>query len=1063
MAKIKTYQPVVDYTSQISVSAHSGISKAAQSERQIAENWSVLGTDLTTMITDELKLRNVENATELASQISYDKKPVDVEINGQTETVNMTHVIQPEGKIVGESGMLAYKKILANNWISQLDNDLTQITETQANESEDIFETMEMFSAKTLEKHEAIYEQLPDTVSNLLRADAEKHIITRGARVQNNFLAEKNRTDNELWDNGHSNLTEKIWNTAESGGDATKHIDELNEHYKNGIELKNIKEATSTNHAQRMKDVAGIVSFFKLTNTLTTKDYKDPTIVSMDLKNTQAIINLLNPIPGVDSYNVYDMVNKLGTTLTKQQVHDTLQNPEMRTKMLAHFNRRSTYLKSLLTGQDDLIEGINLTNSSIATRDAGFQDRDYTKKELEQMNVLANKRYIDKYNQTTGKNLGVGNAATDPQYQIWLATYMQKMDPKMQSLIKNNFVNFDPAQMKGFYDNGFFSALKNYTHKGTAENALVVHFGDEVGHDMTVFTEMIESGIISIEDLGRMYTDISDRRARGTMLSHDEIAQELGYTDAAALKKGVFGIYQSMSPGASEMRMASRYNLILKKVQSNVMTETLLNTYDLKDWIYKQEATVDQQYALIKDGYIHNPSNRRARDSINRESYIARHRSAQKYMLPSFNRETKRWEINGEWNLDYAIPLINMMISKDPRIKIGHYDKFWTADKPGFFSTFRQGRLSVQEFVDEEFRNMGRVKLVPTGAAQEFPQFYVGKVNDNGSIDYIQNPDRSKAILDLAKYYVPAKRNLVTGNSEFRKMLVDKEFLKHDGTPVNQEQIDLDSWGYWASSEWLQFKHGLADIIPDPWQTTEETLGAGAVGIAAPGIYRGTGAVKDMAKGALNWALSKTGFKFKTKTNVTRKAKLAYGAIKNSKLPWWGRAAIAMSLFTMSSVNSRYITNALDGNNLWENDHGLPYLGYYREPGMYDIPEFLVDAYDSSIPEYVHTEEYTTPSGTSFNKGNKSTVMLGAEQDPDLGWIVFPHVVVINGERKLLNTEEAMQHAKDKGVNVGYVTFEDGMDARNMAEGFSDTVNYWRSNPHANWWLDGINPGIPND
>tara|TARA_R100001530_G_scaffold30713_1_gene24185 strand:+ start:2373 stop:5555 length:3183 start_codon:yes stop_codon:yes gene_type:complete len=1060
MAKIKGYQQAVDYTSQIGVSAHSGIAKAAQSERQIAENWASLGADLNTMIVKELKTRNIEDAQDLASQISYDKKPVDVEIDGKTETVNMTHVIQPEGKIVGESGLLAYKKMLATNWIAQLDNDLTRITETQANESEDVFETMEMFAAKTSQKHDVIYEQLPDSISNMLRVDAEKHIITRGARVQNVFLGEKNRRDNELWDNQLTELSDKIWNTAERGGDVTKHLENLADLYDNGIELKNIKGASSANKRKAMENNAGLVSFFKLTNTLTTKDFSDPMILSFDIKNTQAIISLLNPIPSKDSYNVYDMTNKLGTTLTKQQVHDTIKDPVMRTKMLAHFNRRLAYLKELSKGQDDIITGMNLTNEVNSRRDRGLQNRNFTKKEWELMNPNQNKDWIRRYNEITGKSLDINNAAGDPNYQIYLATDRQVIDPNTKSFIENNFKNFDVSAIKEFYDKGYFSSLKNYTHKGDKENALVAIFGNDLGQKMTVFTEIVESGVASIEDLGRIYSNIQEKEARGTLKTEKEIAIELGAKDENDLRKRINAIYESMTPGLGTKRTAGRYNFLIKQYRGDILTQTLLSTFDLKDWIYDEEESINAQYRLVQDGYIHNPSNLKARDSIDRESYILYNQSAQKLMLPNFNRETKQWEYKGDWNLDYAIPIINMMISQDPRFGKGHYEQFWTSDKPHPLGTFAQGRLTVQEFVDEEFRSMGRVKLVPTGPAQEYPEFYVGKVNDDGSIDYIENADGSKAILDLAKYYIPAHRNLVSGNPGFKKYLVDMGMIKHDGTPVNRQQEDLDSWSYWAGREWLQFKHGLSDIMPDPWQTTGETLGAGTLGAVSPGAYSITGGIKDTLKAGAGWLVSKTGIEWKPSTNAIRKLTVGMGRITKSKSRLALLAALGMTLYTFTTANSRYITNALEGRNLWEEEHDMPYLGYYREPGMFDLPQYILDAYDKNIPEYVHTEEYITPSGFSYPKGTKSTVLLGAEQHPEKGWIVFPHVVVINGERVLLNTEEAIKYAIEEG---GYTPFENGNAAQNMAENFSDTVRFWRTNPNTNWWLDGINPGNPNE
>ena len=1064
MAKIKTYQPVVDYTSQISVSAHSGISKAAQAERQIAENWSALGTDLTTMITDELKLRNVENANELASQISYDKKPVDVEINGQTETVDMTHVIQPEGKIVGESGMLAYKKILATNWISQLDNDLTQITETQANESEDMFETMEMFAAKTLQKHEAIYEQLPDTVSSLLRADAEKHIITRGARVQNVFLAEKNRRDNELWNNQHSDLTEKIWNKAERGEDVTHLLGQYEELYINGIELKNIKQATTANQKKALEDMAGVVSFFKITNTLTTKDFSDPRTISADLKNTRAIINLLNPIPGQDSYEVYDMINQSTTKLTKKQVHDTLQDEQLRTDMLSHFKRRLTYLKELEEGHNAALEGMSRALNHNRVRDVGALPQKLTGKDLDELIKYSMSDWVKRYNKVYGRNIDVANAKQIPHFQSWLASDRAILLPELKAAIETNFKNFQPDIMKQMYDTGILSRLKNFYYKGTDENLLIYHFGPELGDALSMFTDIADTKIISINDLGDMYAEIRNKRISGGAISDKEAAAKLGFIsdkegDPKKLHEYIKNIYDVMTPGAPEARANARFRVILDKVKSNALTETLITNIDIKDYIYDQERIVKNK--MVKDSYIHNPDNKNGRDSIDRESWIGMDRSSQKYMLAGFNRETKTWEIGGDWNLDYLIPWINNMIANDTTRGMGHYTKFWTSDKPGVFSTLKQGRTSVQEFVDSEFRAMGRIKLIPAGYVQEFPQYYVGKVNDDGSVDYILQSDGQRAVLDIAKIYVPAHRNMIKTTPGLKDFLIKNKILDTDGRPT-KDNVELGTFKNWVDREILQFKHGLSDWIPDPWQTTEETLWAGGIAATSPAWTATVDATWDAIKHGAGWVASKTGIKFNPKTAAKEKYTKAFERLSKAKGRMGLLAAIGVTLWSFGSANSRDITNYLDGNNLWENDHDLPYLGYYREPGMYDLPEFIIDAYDPAIPEYVHTEEYVNED-VIIPKGTKSTVMLSAEQHPDLGWMVFPNVVVINGERVLLNKEDAMQHAINKGENIGYIPFDDSKKAIEMSRDFSNTVQFWRTNPHANWWLDGINPGTSNE
>lgn len=1048
MAKLDPYKRTVDYRSEIQVNSRSGLGSAAQSNLQVANIYGNLGSEFSKLVVDDLQETNIKNAAQLASQIKFGTKTLETEIDGNTVTVDMPTIIKPDGETVrGESGRLAYQKILAKNFTNQLKNDLLTITETEANNVESRFGSMEEFATIVTTKHDLIYEQLPVEIANELRTEAEKKIIQRGARVQNVFLNEQNARTKIAWDSSKGEIEQNIINSAMIGDteSATNYLNEYENHFNNGMETNVIRDANEENKTNSLSRMSGLVSAYKLINPHLLDDLNTNNIslIQQSVSNTEQIINLLNTAPGIDSANLLNLKTSEVTTLTRKQFSDLIKNPKTREDLAVDLNRRLSYLKDIVSNYDKASAGLNLTQDIINNSNAGITGRDYTKKEMDQINPYENRAFIERFNAKHNKKLTVENAKDDINYMIHLATHENIMHPDFKSKVENNFKNFDEDYITQMIDNGFLPSLKYYIHTdGEQVNRLYDHFNKDLAADISQIINLTEVGI-PVKEIAETFKVIQGAGNAQISMDLNDAAKELKFDDFAHMKKDFANYYmqtfQGVGPGEGELHALH----LARQYASRTLTRAIQGKdFDLANYIDDIETNRSYRYSKSQDGYIFNPKAYQPETALYKDQYVMNTKAPTQFGLPP-HIEGKGWDYKKEFNLDYLKDPIGAMFSRDARGK-KHWETIFDA--------------SLKDGIDSEFRKGGRIKMVPTGLNQQYPTYYIGQLNDNGMFDFVLDPNGEKAILNPSTWYIPAYRNLMSGNQEFRELIANTKYLDANGKPQNPEQVDLDSWNYYLNREFNQFVRGFNNmVIPDGEVTTGEVIGAGSTGVLAPILKDvGTKTINLGGKGVTSIYNFITG---KQKIFTPYKSGEINFKKLGSKKAMALRAASAIALWSSLSVYGRDIeefyqkkTSGLDTFQL--NDaQALGQIRYWTEKDRYNIPEYIEQAYLPSTAPYIHTEDLDMGNGNVIPKGTSSTLLMGAEVHPDLGWIVFPHIRTIDGERQLLSTEDAIEYAIGKKDYIQYNTQE---EAIRVSVEFSDTVDYWRNNPNQEWWLKGI-------
>lgn len=1064
----------VDYTSQIQVTGRSGLGAAAGYEKQMAENWSQIGNEFRGYMVEELKARNIEDALSLANQIQFDEKIIEADINGSVHKITMPSLIAPEGRIVGQSGLDAYKKIAAKTYVAELENDFATITETEANLAEDQNLTMQEFTANVTDKHNIIYENLPNDIVNLIRPDMEKFVIQRAARVQNQYLAFQNANQQKAFENLSLDYMNKITNLSNIGDAKTARMqqEQYFKHLEDGLALGNIKGITKEYIQQERARINGEVSFRLMVSQFSLKELNSRNLnhIRAEINNLTTLKDMLIPVPGMNKGKLVNPYTGKVLDISPDLIKEMISDPRQAEKIAVDLNVRLGHYNKLITKVDDISASVNQAQKYINARNAGVQLAKASKED-EKLTAYGTAGYnelLKDYNKNYQQSLSPEDSLTNNEFQITLMTDYNTMSPSFRNELIANLDTMNVKYLKAMYDSGFLSKMKDHKIKGeggrtTSENLFTKYFE---GHETLLMriTRALEQGE-SIEEIARVYTAIKT----GDALTEDDLFDLVTNNNSslpdsrAKLNAVVRSYYANNHYGVDEDRAKVYTDKLIRELQSDPATRALYisGNLDIGNEIYDRERQREEEFAIVKDAYIYNASGIDAHRAGYMETSIAKNKSIEQFTLPPI--------INGEfdykatWNLDYMDDFIRMWMLNDPNID-------WKTQ-------FDVENLGA--YVKKEFRPGGKIKLVPVSSNQNYPTYQLVHLNVDNQPTYVSDASSNPKEFNIGDIFQPAYKNIVR-NDGFRQFLLERQNVEHDGKESNLSNVDVDSLYYKAGREWQQLKKSI-DIFPDEIWTLGETGAAASFGAAAPYIY-------DMGKAALGVAKRKFASTFRTAAVVgpnikvgplNKEFKTAAKVITDKKTKygfgWKGRVGMAVGTYLGLTFFSREIESFQQGmaedppysitqmgNQLRYRKEEKDQYGQLLYPTQ--VPQWAIDAYDPDIDTYKFTEDYANDkTGSNAYSGSEGTVLLSAEINPETKmWIVYPNIRVVDGKRVLLSEKDAFDKAiKDKD----YITFGPADDqnerkkALDFSRNFGQEVDYWRKNPNLEWWANGVGVG----
>lgn len=1038
----------VDFSSQIQVTGRSGLGSAAGYEQQIANNWSQIGNEFKSFMIEELKARNIENAVSLANQIQYDETTIEADVDGRKISAKMPSLIAPEGKIVGQSGLDAYKKIAAKTYLAELENDFATITETEANIAEDQKLTMQQFTANVTEKHNLIYEALPPDIVNAVRPEMEKKLIQRAARVQNTYLAFQNANQQDAYVKLSSDYKDKIVNLSNIGDtDAVRKMQEKYfEHLEDGLALGNIKGLTPEYIQQERARVNGETSFRLMLSQFSVKELDSRNInhVRAELNNLTNLIDMLTPVPGVDKTTLVNPYTGETLQISAETIKEMIPDPQTAEKISVDLKTRRSHYSGLMSNVDDSLKSLETANWLISSRNASVQVPKLTAEQLKQLapDQPGYAALVQDYNKNYGAALTPQTSLNDAKFQQTLALDYQVMTPEFIKQMTANFNAMDVEYLKTLYDTGFLSKMKSHKVQGKGGRATRVNlfekYFNELADNFTRFTRALEQGA-DILELAQSYNDIKS----GEAMTSKEVFDIIG-TTRDAISQAVYASYTNQFPGVDIDRARAYTDSLVRKLQTDPLTRALYisGDFDLDNDIYDKEYSRTSEYALVSSGYVYNPSGIDSHRAGHQEMYIARNKSIQQFALPPV--VDGEFDYTKEWNLDYMKDFIRMWMMNDPNTN--WKTQFDVED--------------IGEYIDKEWRTGGKIKVVPISNNQDYPTYRIVHLNVDGAPTYVTDGSLNPKEFDIGDIFQPAYRNIVL-NEDFRSFMMERANRGADGKVTDLSPPDIDSLWYKMGRETNQLYKSI-DILPDEnWTLGEQTVAAGS-GIAAPYIANMFGPTKDLIGKGVKKIMGKADIK------LSKEAKSALNVLKGKdtgRLGWVGRAILASALYLGTTVFSRELEAFQQGSSVAPYDikDMQNYLRYQGEKDLYptDIPKWAIDAFDPDIDTYEFEEDYTDEFSEMFYpKGSEGTVMLSAEINPEnMTWIVFPSIRVVDGKRVLLSKEDAFKEALDKKDFISFGKADDPIAKRkaiDMSRNFGHEANWWRQNPNVKWWANGV-------
>ena len=1043
----------VDFSSQIQVTGRSGLGSAAGYEQQIANNWSQIGNEFKSFMIEELKARNIENAISLANQIQYDETTIEADVDGRKISAKMPSLIAPEGKIVGQSGLDAYKKIAAKTYLAELENDFATITETEANIAEDQKLTMQQYTANVTEKHNLIYEALPPDIVNAVRPEMEKKLIQRAARVQNTYLAFQNANQQDAYVKLSSDYKDKIVNLSNIGdADAVRKMQEKYfEHLEDGLALGNIKGLTPEYIQQERARVNGETSFRLMLSQFSVKELDSRNInhVRAELNNLTNLIDMLTPVPGVDKATLVNPYTGETLQISAETIKEMIPDPQTAEKIAVDLKTRRGHYSNLMNNVDSSLDSIELANSLISSRNASVQHRPLTDADVKKLTTdqPGYATLVHDYNKNYGANLGVKDSITNSQFQQILVLDYGVMTPDFKKTMTANLNTMDVEYLDMLWKSGFLSKMKSHKVQGkggraTRVNLFEKYFG-ELADNFTRFTRALEQGE-DIRELAQVYNDVKSGVAMSATEVESYIKDKGGKLPATrtAIYNAARASYEAQFPGVDNDRIRAYADGLVRDLQSDSLTRSLYasGNFNIDDDIYDKEASRQAQYSLVKSGYTYNPSGIDAHRAGHQEMYIARNQALMQFALPPV--VDGEFDYTKEWNLDYMKDFIRMWMMNDPNTN--WKTQFDVED--------------IGEYIDKEWRVGGKIKVIPVSNNQKYPTYRIVHLNVDGAPTYVTDASLNPKEFNIGDIFQPAYKNIAS-NEQFRSFIMERANRGADGKVTDLSPPDIDSLWYKVGREANQLYKSI-DILPDENWTVGETVAAGGAGIVAPYVANALAPVKDLIKKGAKKLIGKSN------VSLGKEAKKAIDIVKGKdtgKLGWKGRAALAISFYIGSTVFSRELEAFQQGFSVAPYDikDMQHHMRYQNENDIYPtrIPEWAVQAFDPDIDTYKFEEEYTNEfSEIVYPKGSEGTMLLSAEIH-DNKWIVFPSIRVVDGKRILLSKEDAFKEAVDKKDFIEFGPSEDPV-AKNKAIDFSRNygheVNWWRQNPNVMWWAKGV-------
>ncbi len=1045
----------VDFSSQIQVTGRSGLSAAAGYERQIAENWSQIGNEFRSFMLDELKARNIEDGIALANQIQYDEKTVEADVDGKKLSVTMPSLIAPEGKIVGQSGLDAYKKIAAKTYVAELENDFTTITETEANIAEDQKLTMQEFTANVTDKHNIIYDNLPPDIVNAIRPDIEKQIIQRAARVQNQYLAFQNANQQEAYQNLSIDYKNKITNLSNIGDAKTARMqqEQYFKHLEDGLELGNIKGLTREFIQQERARVNGEVSFRLMLSQFSVKelDSRNLNHIRSEINNLTTLRDMLTPVPGMDKGQLVNPYTQETLDISPDLIKEMIADPQVAERIATDLNVRLRHFSGLIENVDSGLESLEIANSLISSRDANIQHEKLTEAKMKKItpDTVGYGALVKDYNKKYRKNLSRQDSLTNQEFQIILMTDYGVAAPTFIKTMTANLNAMDVEYLKVMYDSGILSKLKNHKVTGKGGRASYVnsfekYFGD-LADNFTRLTRALEQGE-DIQEIARIHTMVKGGDAMTTTELEAYLKQQGSGlpTNRDEIYGTALASYQSQFPGVDIDRARAYSDKLLRQLQSDPLTRSLYATgnFNIDDDIYDRERTREYEYGIVKDGYIFNASGIDSHRAGHQEMYIARHKNIQQFALPPvINGE---FDYTKEWNLDYMADFIRMHMANDPNTN---------------WNTVFKG--DIGGYIKDEWRQGGKIKVVPVDTNQKYPTYQLVHLNENGSPTYVTDASFQPVEIKIGDIFQPAYKNIVL-NEDFRKFMLERTNRGFDGKVTELEQPDIDSLWYKIGRETNQLYKSI-DILPDENWTLGETAVAGGAGIALPTMSNALSSAKNLISKGVKSVTGKG-----PKINLSKEAKKAVDIVKGkgtSRVPWLARAGLAITFYLGTTLYSREIEQFQQGFSVppYSINDMQNHMRFKRETDLYptQLPKWAIDAFDPDIETYKFTEDYVDEmADVYYPSGGEGTMMLSAEIHPETKqWIVYPNIRVVDGKRVLLSREDGLQEALDKN---DFIPFGDADDpiaqkkAINMSKNYGKEVDWWRKNPNLEWWVNGV-------
>ena len=1043
MAKVTPYKQQVDYTSKISVGNNKGNLVAAQNELSKSKLYSALGSEFNTMVVDNLKAQNINEGTSLAKQLQYGKKNVSKIVDGETISTQMTSLIYPvEQRIRGDSGLKAYKKQLARDYTANLSNDLLKITEDEANRVESEFGTMEEFATIASAKHSLIYENIDPTIANELRADAEKKIISRGSRVQNVHLAEQHKRASDTWDVHDKILQDKIFNAAKINDNelVNKLTLDLKELNREGSDL-NIRKAIIKG-PDNVRRINNLVSGFNLINKLQLQNYSTASYedIQRELVNTENMIMLLSKAPNVQSMPVHIFFGEgAGETqqLTAELFNKTFDDPELQDAIGTELKNKVSYLKNMMQVFDSKVESASIGSRIIGNILANTSNAKLSDSDMEKFNPNNNQALINVYNKRHQRNLTIQEAPNDMEYQIFVATAGGQMHPTIRKEHMASFNTFDTERISYLYNSGYLGRLSKYIDgAGQEQNMLLVHYGDDTGTWLTRMIRGLDNGTFTLNEFSETFT----KEKRGEIMSVDSALGLLGtdYTKYVDLEKEFVDYYNDRFGGNTRERARSEAKRFFRKIRTSEVSRVNIKNFDVEDYIYDIEKNKLYKHQLTKSEYVIGAS-QNVSNPLYYDGVIKNSEALSQFALPpqKYIPETQKtiWDPEAKWNLDWVKEPLLLLFNADPLLKR------WTTETK--YDT-------VEDFVNNEFGR--RIKLIPIGINEQYQRYNVVKVNDDGDFDYVLGKNGRRAELDLAPYYKPAYRNVVSGNNVFRSFIKDLTQAESDHNPQNDKQDWLGSWEYWARREWDQHFHGINKIMPDG----EVTMGEGFGAFISGGLinkYLGAPDKPVPSKIPDRW-----GGKYVRETLEYIKEK----RLKFTKGSFLKGGIVLGLTYLTSSQFAEEIEDSIEGftggGKFFDmDDPKMSYTGARRFQAKsgpeFNVIQDLENLYSSELPPYEFKEDYINNTGDVINAGTTEYNFTHIEKHPDLGWIAVQQIKIIDGKRVFLSESEAMAQAV---TDDQYILLQNKAQAINYRDNIDSQIRHWSTSPNQNWWLNGI-------